>query len=154
MGCLYRVKSSLNESAEPLEKASMSCSSLAHGSAGIPGLDELEWLGVASLIVFRQCASEFRTSAGSASCMACRLSASLSVMSRDQEKFPQGKRVNAETQRAQRFRGEVKLGADRGAEGVGEGLAEALDVGVMLGFDHDASEHNAFARKDALQAKI
>ena len=32
------------------------------------------------------------------------------------------------------------LSADGGAEGAGEGLAEALHVGVMLGFDHDASE--------------
>jgi hypothetical protein len=29
-------------------------------------------------------------------------------------------------------------GADGGAEGVGEGLREALDVGVMFSFDHDA----------------
>src|SRR6266478_3458958 len=33
-----------------------------------------------------------------------------------------------------------KLGADGGAEGVGQGLAETLDVGVVLGFDHDAGE--------------
>ena len=32
------------------------------------------------------------------------------------------------------------LATDRGAEGVGERLAKALDVGVVFGFDHDASE--------------
>ncbi len=32
------------------------------------------------------------------------------------------------------------LRADRGAEGAGEGLAEALDVGVVFGFDHDAGK--------------
>ena len=32
------------------------------------------------------------------------------------------------------------LRADGGAEGVGEGLAEALDVGFVFGFDHDAGE--------------
>src|SRR5712691_2938062 len=31
-------------------------------------------------------------------------------------------------------------GADGGAEGVGERLAEALDIGFVFGFDHDASE--------------
>src|SRR6266481_7775845 len=36
--------------------------------------------------------------------------------------------------------GEAKLSADGGAEGVGKGLAEALDVGVVFGFDHDACE--------------
>ena len=30
--------------------------------------------------------------------------------------------------------------ADGRAEGVGEGLAEALDVGFVFGFDHDAGE--------------
>jgi hypothetical protein len=30
--------------------------------------------------------------------------------------------------------------ADGGAEGGGEGLAETLDVGIVLGFDHDAGE--------------
>jgi hypothetical protein len=33
-----------------------------------------------------------------------------------------------------------RLSADGGAEGVGQGLAEALDVGVVFGFDHDAGE--------------
>ena len=33
-----------------------------------------------------------------------------------------------------------RSGADGGAQGVGEGLAEALNVGVLLGFDHDAGE--------------
>jgi hypothetical protein len=32
------------------------------------------------------------------------------------------------------------LRTDGGAEGVGEGLAEALDVGFVFGFDHDAGE--------------
>ena len=32
------------------------------------------------------------------------------------------------------------LSADGGAKGVGEGLGEALDVGVVFGFDHDAGE--------------
>ena len=32
----------------------------------------------------------------------------------------------------------VSLGADRGAEGVSEGLAEALDVGFLFSFYHDA----------------
>jgi len=32
------------------------------------------------------------------------------------------------------------LGADGGTEGVGEGLAEALDVGFVFGFDHDTGE--------------
>jgi hypothetical protein len=31
-------------------------------------------------------------------------------------------------------------GADGGAEGVGEGLAEAVDVGFVFSFDHDAGE--------------
>jgi len=31
-------------------------------------------------------------------------------------------------------------GADGGAEGVGQGLGETLDVGVVFGFDHDAGE--------------
>lgn len=31
-------------------------------------------------------------------------------------------------------------GADGGAEGVGQGLAEALDVGVVFGFDHDTGQ--------------
>ena len=35
---------------------------------------------------------------------------------------------------------EPDLDADGGANGVGEGLAEAMDVGVVLGFDHDAGE--------------
>jgi hypothetical protein len=30
------------------------------------------------------------------------------------------------------------LGADGGAEGIGQGLAEAVDVGLVFGFDHDA----------------
>src|SRR6266576_1984583 len=36
--------------------------------------------------------------------------------------------------------GEAKLSADGGAQGVGEGLAEALDVGIVFGFDHNAGE--------------
>src|ERR1700693_341317 len=36
--------------------------------------------------------------------------------------------------------GRRNLRADRGTEGVGEGLAEALDVGFAFGFDHDAGE--------------
>lgn len=36
--------------------------------------------------------------------------------------------------------GTVFLGADGGAESVGERLAKALDVGVVFGFDHDARE--------------
>src|SRR6266403_1151806 len=93
-------------------------------------------------MAFRGSASEFRTSAGSASCMACRLGASLSVMSREREKFPQGKNKKATKRRRghKDFAETRKLGADGRTEGVGEGLAEALDVGVMLGFDHDASE--------------
>jgi hypothetical protein len=31
----------------------MSCSSLTLGFAKVPGLDELEWLGVGSLMAFR-----------------------------------------------------------------------------------------------------
>src|ERR1700682_3096044 len=68
----------------------MSCSSLMPASPGVTRHARFEWLGVGSLIVFRRSASEFRTSAGSASCMGCRLGASLSVMSRDGEKFPEG----------------------------------------------------------------
>ena len=41
-------------------------------------------------MLFRGSVSEFRTSAGSASRMACRLSLSLRVMSREGEKFPDG----------------------------------------------------------------
>src|SRR6266480_3222247 len=33
-----------------------------------------------------------------------------------------------------------RLRADGRAEGVGQGLAEALDVGIVFGFDHDAGE--------------
>src|ERR1700730_5995529 len=36
--------------------------------------------------------------------------------------------------------GPAPLRADRGAQGVGQGLAETQDVGVVLGFDHDAGE--------------
>jgi hypothetical protein len=32
------------------------------------------------------------------------------------------------------------LGADGGAQGVGQGLREALDVSIVFGFDHDAGE--------------
>jgi len=35
---------------------------------------------------------------------------------------------------------EKTLRADGGAHGVGQGLAEVLDVGVVFGFDHDAGE--------------
>jgi len=33
-----------------------------------------------------------------------------------------------------------RLGADGVAEGVGYGLGEALNIGIVFGFDHDASE--------------
>jgi len=36
--------------------------------------------------------------------------------------------------------GRKTSGADGGAKGVRQGLAEALDVGVVFGFDHDAGE--------------
>jgi len=53
MGCLYPLEEFAKESAEPLENASMSCSSLTPGFAGAPGLDDL-MAGVGSLMAFRK----------------------------------------------------------------------------------------------------
>jgi len=57
----------LKDSAEPLEKASMRCSSLA-GLAGNAGVGGVSLIGMCGR------ASEFRTRAGSASCMKVGLS--------------------------------------------------------------------------------
>src|SRR5437764_7417776 len=89
----------------------------------------------------RGSASEFRTSAGAASCIVGRLDPSLSVMSRAAKKFPRKpKKDNSEARRTQRRAESNRSGADGGAEGVGEGLAEALDIGFVFGLDHDAGE--------------
>src|SRR5690349_8024390 len=89
-------------------------------------------LGVPSMACCGR-ASEFRTSAGSASCMVSRLDSSLSVMSRAAEKFARKTRDRqSRVLRVQRRAESNRSGADGGAESVGEGLAEALDIGFVF----------------------
>src|SRR5258708_2091567 len=50
------------------------------------------------------------------------------------------RRENTATWSTQKAGEKARLSADGGAQSVGEGLAEALDIGFVFGFDHDASE--------------
>src|SRR6266851_10263447 len=62
-------------------------------------------------------------------------------MSREGKKFPENRRNdNAETRTTLRSAEKDRSGADGGAQGVGERLAEAVDVGFVFSFDHDAGE--------------
>src|SRR6516164_8209101 len=62
-------------------------------------------------------------------------------MSRKAEKFPLGRPSRDATESREIAReSKASLSADRGAEGVSEGLAEALDVGFVFCFHHDAGQ--------------
>src|SRR5438105_12910859 len=82
--------------------------------------------------------SEFRTIAGNGSCIVGRLGPSLTVMSRGGQKFlaseEKQENDNAETRGAAGVRSRRTAGssADRGAQGVGEGLGKALDIRVVF----------------------
>ncbi len=62
------------------------------------------------------------------------------LLQTSRERMKKGLRRREKARAESQIPGIRNSGADGGAESVGEGLAEALDVGVVFGFDHDAGE--------------